>query len=485
MKRLLTVGVGLVWGLGACTIGPEYVKPSPPPSSAFKETASQPGSPDWKKSTPRDDVLRGQWWLIYADPELSKLEEQAGPANQTLKLAEANMRRARTLVTYSRASRLPTVTTSSYYSDGRASPNAPSQNVKAKPARDWGQDFNLSFEFSYEIDFWGRVRRSIAASQAQAQASVADLETARLSIHSEIAIDYFELRAADAEKALLEITVTAYRRALELVKARAREGIAPKSDISQAETQLDAALVQTTEIAIARGRYEHALAVLIGKPPSEFALAERPLDAKPPLLPQIPTGLPSALLERRPDIAALERRMAAANEQIGLAEIAYYPTVNLAALVGVESTSVASLFNWPSRLWAVGPMVSQTLFDGGRRRATSEAAQANYEATVAEYQQTALDSFQQVEDNLLALRVLREEVRQQHETTVAAKETYRLFQARYQEGADTYLQVVTAETNALENQRHDIDLLRRQCLAHVALVKALGGGWDSGSLPKF
>jgi NodT family efflux transporter outer membrane factor (OMF) lipoprotein len=323
----------------------------------------------------------------------------------------------------------------------------------------------------------------VTAAREEAQASAADLETARLSLHAELALDYFEVRSADAQEQLLNDTVDAYSKALELTNNRFLGGAAPKSDVAQAQTQLEAARVLASDITVQRAQYEHALAILIGKPPAAFSLPPVPLNVQPPELPSVPVSLPAQLLERRPDIAAAERRMAAANEQIGIAKAAYYPTLNLAAVVGFEGSSLLNWLNWPSRFWAVGPGLSETIFDGGRRRATTESALAGYDASVANYRQSVLTSFQQVEDNLVVLRVLSAESVQQHNATAGAEEALRLFQNRYAGGVDTYLQVVTSQTTALANERNDIDLMRRRLEANVLLIKAVGGGWDVSVLP--
>jgi NodT family efflux transporter outer membrane factor (OMF) lipoprotein len=339
----------------------------------------------------------------------------------------------------------------------------------------------LTGDVSYEIDLWGRIRRSVTAAREEAQATAADLETALLSLQAELAMNYFELRSADAQQRLLNDTVTAFEEALQLTINRFQGGIAPKSDVAQAQTQLETTQVQATDIAVQRAQFEHAIAVLIGKPPAEFSLPPAPLDLEPP---DIPVGLPSELLERRPDIAAAERRVAEANEQIGIAKAAYFPTVTLSALFGFESSSIRNLGGWQSFLWAVGGSVAQTVFDAGRRRATSEAALANYDATVASYRESTLDAFQQVEDNLAALRILEQEAEQQKRAVVSAKESLQLFTNRYIGGVDTYLQVITAQTTALTNERNDVDILRRRMDASVLLVKALGGGWNVADLPQ-
>ena len=304
-----------------------------------------------------------------------------------------------------------------------------------------------------------------------------------MSLHAEVAIDYFEVRSADAQERLLNDTVKAYSEALRLTQNRFEGGASPKSDVAQAQTQFKAAQVLASDITVQRAQYEHALAILIGKPPAAFHLAVSPLNLVAPVLPTIPVTLPARLLERRPDIAAAERRMASANEQIGIAKAAY-PTLNLAASAGLEGSSILNWLNWPSRFWAVGPQLSETLFDAGRRRATTESASAGYDAAVAGYRQTVLDAFQQVEDNLVVLRVLSTESTQQQQATSAAEESLKLFQNRYAGGVDTYLQVVTSQTTALTNERNDIDILRRGLEANVLLIKAMGGGWDVSQLPQ-
>jgi NodT family efflux transporter outer membrane factor (OMF) lipoprotein len=334
---------------------------------------------------------------------------------------------------------------------------------------------------NYEIDFWGRIRRTVSAAREEAQASAADRQTAMLSLQAELAVDYFEARSADAEEKLLEDTVTSYEEAYRITSNRFEGGIAPESDVDQALTQLEAARVQAHDITLQRAQFEHAIAVLLGVPPASFSLSNLPLDARPPV---IPTGLPSELLERRPDIAAAERRVAEANDRIGIARAAFYPTVSLNGTVGFEGSSFANLFSPASFLWSIGPTLSETVFDAGRRSSLSEQANASYDETVANYRQATLNAFQQVEDNLVALRVLSEEADHQHKATLAAQSAEQIFNNRYVGGLDTYLQVVTAQTTALANERNDIDLMRRQMDASVLLIKALGGGWNVTSLPK-
>jgi NodT family efflux transporter outer membrane factor (OMF) lipoprotein len=483
MKPFLLMDAGAaILLLSGCMVGPKYVKPAAPLAPSFKETGDSKEGDGWRVATPADALVRGKWWELYGDGTLNGLEEQVDRSNQTLKIAEANFRQARAAIRFNRASEAPTIGTAPSISAVRDSAHQP--YFPASEANNGTGDFTLPLDLSYEIDLWGRVRRTVTASREEAQASAADLETARLSLHAEVAIDYFEIRSADAQERLLGDTVNAYSEALDLTKNRFEGGAAPKSDVAQAQTQLDAARVQATDITVQRAQYEHAVALLIGKPPATFDLPPVPLNLGPPTMPSIPVALPAQLLERRPDIAAAERRMAAANEQIGIAQAAYYPTLNLAAVAGLEGSSLLNWFSWPSRFWAVGPGLSETLFDAGRRRATTDSAKAGYDGAIASYRQTVLTSFQQVEDNVVVLRVLQTESAQQHDTTEAAEETLRLFQNRYAGGVDTYLQVVTSQTTALANERNDIDIKRRQFEANVFLIKALGGGWDVSKLPQ-
>jgi NodT family efflux transporter outer membrane factor (OMF) lipoprotein len=341
-------------------------------------------------------------------------------------------------------------------------------------------DYVLPIDLSYELDLWGSIRRSVAAAREETQATAGDYETAKLSLEAELAMDYFNLRSADAQKQLLDDTVKAYTDNVQLTMHRFKGGVAPRADVAQAQTQLDTTRVQDTDVAVQRTQLEHAIAVLIGKPPAEFSLAAAPVKTQPPI---IPTGLPSELLQRRPDIAAAERRMAEANQQIGIARAAYFPTVTLDATAGFEGTHPSNWFTWPSGFWALA--LAETLFDAGRRRATSESARANYDGTVGTYRQTSLTAFQQVEDNLAALRILETEAQQQDQAIASSKDSLQLFTHRYKGGVDTYLQVITAQTILLGNELNAIDILRRRMDASALLVKALGGGWDASRLPTF
>jgi NodT family efflux transporter outer membrane factor (OMF) lipoprotein len=463
-------------------VGPKYVKPTVPMAPAFKEQPPQSFKENdgWKPAQPGDQALRGKWWETFGDPQLNELEEEVTQSNQDLKVAEARFRQARATIRFNRSAEFPTISTSPGIVNERFSANQP--YFPSSLANNGTGAFTLPFDLSYEVDLWGRVRRTVSASREEAQATAADLQTANLSLHAELASDYFELRSADAQKQLLDDTVKAYSDAVRLTQNRFEGGAAPRSDVAQAKTQLDAAMVADTDITVTRAQFEHAIATLIGKPPAEFNLAEAP--HTPLRLPPIPVGLPTSLLERRPDIAAGERRVAEANDQIGIARAAYFPSLVIGATGGFTGTSITNWLNWPSRMWAVGPQLSETLFDAGRRRATSESATANYDGTVASYRQTTLAAFQEVEDNLAALRILETEAQQQQQATASAADTLQLFTNRYVGGVDNYLQVITAQTVLLTNQRNDIDIQRRRMDASVLLVKAIGGGWDTTQLPR-
>src|SRR5215469_5685609 len=485
-RRVVTASwaAALSIALAGCHVGPNYVRPSAPLAPEFKETLPQnfQSVNGWKAVQPSDAKLKGDWWMLFNDPQLNELETQIEPANETLKQAEANYQAARAAVRFFRASLAPTVGVAPSLGAVRESENQPYFN-KANANNGEG-NFTLPFDLNYEIDVWGRIRRSVTQAREQAQASDADLETARLSLHAELAMDYFDMRAADAQRKLLDETVSAFQNALQLTEDRYNGGVSPLSDVTQARTQLETAQVQATDVDIQRAQFEHAIAVLIGKPPAAVTLPRTPATVSPPAIPAVPGALPSQLLERRPDIASDERRMAAANEQIGIAETAFYPTVSLSAVAGFTGTSVLNWFTWPSRFFAVGTTVSQTLYDNGRRRATSDIALAQYDATVAAYRQTTLTAFQQVEDNLNALHGLEIEADQQRAATASSQQSLDLFTIRYEGGVDTYLQVIVSQTALLLNERNDIDITRRRLEASVLLVKALGGGWTVAQLPQ-
>jgi NodT family efflux transporter outer membrane factor (OMF) lipoprotein len=450
--------------LGACSVGPDYVRPTLEAPPAFKESGG------WKPAQPGDTKLTTNWWELFNDPDLNRLEEQVLISNQNIALASAQYRQARAVLEGSRAALYPALTLGS---------SATRSQVSANSGRGQGSvqsDFLLPANLSWEIDVWGRIRRSVEASQAGLQASAADLAAARLSIQAELASDYFQLRSLDAQKQCLEETIVFYRKTLDLTNNRYSAGIAARVDVLQAETQLKNTQAQSIDLGVQRAQLEHAIAVLIGKPAGAFSLATLPLTAEPPA---IPPALPSELLERRPDIASAERHMASANAQVGIARAAYYPTVKLSASIGLEASDISKWLAWPSRFWSVGPAVSETLFDGGLRNAQNEQTLAVYDGSVATYRQTVVSAFRDVEDNLAALRILDEEAKIQNEAVAAATQTVQISLNQYQSGVVGYLNVITAQTAELGNRRTAIGILGRRMTAAVQLVKALGGGWDS------
>ena len=474
MKRVFVPLLALL--AAGCSVGPKYQRPAVQAPEAFKEAPPQ-AYKEWKAANPSDTSLRGDWWALFGDGDLNALEERVDVSNENLKAAEARFAQARALIKVSQAQKYPTISAGPSITTNRDSSTY--ALATSKTSSQFG-NFELPVDVSYEVDAWGRVRHAIEASRAEAQATAADLETLRLSFHAELAYDYFELRSADAEQRLLDDTVVAYQKALELTQNRFEGGVAAGAEVAQAKTQLEATKTQDTDLAVRRAQFEHAIAVLTGRNPAEFSLEPKAI-VDPPV---IPVGLPSQLLERRPDIAASERRMAEANEQVGIAHAAYFPQILLGAVLGLQGQSIANWFNWPSRFWAVGPGVLQTVFDGGRRRAMQQSAEFNYDATVATYRESALEAFQQVEDNLAALRVLEKETGTQRAAVVAAEKSLELSTNRYTGGLVTYLEVVTAQGTALANERLAVDILRRRMDASVLLIKALGGGWDTSKLPK-
>ena len=461
-------------------VGPKYVKPTVPTyqaPDAFKD-AYKETDPNWHPATPADAVLRGDWWTIFHDDDLSLLEVKAGIQNQSLKSAAARYEEARAQIKINHAALFPTLGVAPFAGGLRDSDNRPYFNTAL--GNNGEADVQLPFTISYEVDLWGRIRRNVNIAKEETQASAADLQNAQLSIQSDLAIDYFELRSADAQHKLLEETIKDYQEALRITTNRFEGGVVAESDVFQARTQLQAAIVQERDILQQRAQFEHAIAVLIGQPPNSFSLPESPQNRTPPY---IPSGLPSELLERRPDIAAAERRTKEANERIGIARAAYFPTLSLTGSVGIESTTLASFFNASNIAYALGPTLSETFFDAGRRRGVSDQAIAGFSQSSADYRQTVLTAFQQVEDNLAVLRILSQEQEQQRQATVAAQGAQNIFNNRYVGGIDTYLQVVTAQQTALVNERNDIDIMRRRMDASVLLIKALGGGWSTANLP--
>jgi len=456
--------------LGGCAVGPRYSRPSAPVAPAYKETPE-----NWKQAQPADQLAHGKWWEIYQDAGLNPLEEKIDVSNQSLKTAQAQFQQARALVAFNRANYFPVVTTGPSATRDRLSRNRPLMSTTTDYT-----DLVLPVDASYEPDLWGRVRHTVEAARANAQASAADLESVRLSLHAELATDYFEARALDAEIQLLNSTVSAYEKALELTNNRYRGGIASQVDVAQAQTQLETTRAQAVDLAAQRAAYEHAIAVLAGEPPANLALPAIPLNAVPPV---IPPGLPSDLLERRPDIAAAERRMVAANAQIGVARAAYFPTLTLSASGGFEGTSITNWLTGPSGFAAAGLGAMETIFDAGLRHAVSQQAQAGYDESVANYRQSVLTAFQEVEDNLAALRILENEAQTEAAAVAAAEHSLALSNNRYRGGVATYLEVITAQSAALSDERTAVELSGRRMTDSVLLIKALGGGWSTASLP--
>jgi NodT family efflux transporter outer membrane factor (OMF) lipoprotein len=459
--------------LTGCTVGPKYHRPAAEVPPAYKEVG------DWKPAQPNDQSFGSNWWEIFQDPQLNALELQVNVSNQNLKAAAAQYTQARAILRYQRADYFPTVTV-----DPTATRNKTSANRQPHSAQFSGinyTDLQIPFELSYQVDVWGRVRRTVESYREQAQASAADLATVNLSMHSQLALDYFQARMLDAEEQLLNSTVTQYEQALQLIENRFAGGLASDLEVEQARTQLETTRAQAIDVGVARAQFEHAVAVLIGKPPTSFSLAPLPLTMPPP---PIPVGLPSELLERRPDIAAAERLMASANAQIGVAKAAYYPLVNLAAAGGFESGSVTTLLSGPSILWSAGPSALFTIFDVGRRRAASDQAIASYDQAVANYRQTVLTGFQQVEDNVAALRILENEAQVQARAVTAAQKYLELAITRYTGGVTSYLEVTTAQSAALSDEVTAVNILGRRMVDAVTLVQALGGGWNSSELPQ-
>lgn len=465
---------GMLAGVSACaTVGPDYRKPAPLAPQSKATVPSSYGEADgWRLAQPKDNVLRGNWWEIYATPELNALEEQVAGAEQNVAQTEANYRQALALVRAAASGFYPTVT-------GGASVTRFRRSSEVAGGRGTSNDFLLPIDFSWEIDLWGRVRRTVEANRAGAQASRADLAAVLLSAQALLAQDYFQLRTTDAQKKVLDDTIGGYQKALDLTKNRYAAGVASRADVLQAETQLKSAQAQSIDLGVARAQLSHAMALLIGKPPSAFSLPAATLAATPP---PVPVGAPSDLLERRPDIASAERSVAAANARIGVAEAAFYPSVTLGASAGFEAATLAKWLTWPARFWSVGPAVSEVLFNGGLRQAQTEQARAAYDAQVATYRQTVLTGFQEVEDSLAALRILEEEARVQQEALAAARQTVDVVTNQYKAGTVSYLSVIVAQTTALSNEQAAINILGRRMAASVSLVKALGGGWDASAL---
>lgn len=466
MKRsnlqFLLLGV-LTSALSACAVGPDYKQPDAPVASTYKEAGN------WLSAAPSDEVPRGAWWEAFQDSQLNGLMQQVATSNQTLAQAEAQYRQAAALLRQTRAGFLPTASI-----DASAQRSGGNSGSTASTV---GNRYSLSADVAWELDVWGRVRRSVEANAANAKASAADLASVRLSTQAQLAQSYFQLRITDEQKRLLDETVAGFERSLQLTQNQYNVGVAAKSDVVQALAQLKSSQAQAIDVGIQRAQLEHAIAVLVGKTPADFSITPAPMLAVIP--PATPPGVPSALLQRRPDIAAAERRMAAANAQIGIAKAAYFPSLTLSASGGFQSSSFSDWISLPSRFWSVGPSAALTLFDGGARSAQTDQAVAAYDQNVAVYRQTVLSAFQEVEDNLIALHLLEQEAQVQNEAVAAAQESAKIATNQYKAGIVSFLNVVTAQNTAYSAQRSALTILNSRLSASVALIKALGGGWDA------
>jgi len=474
---LRTALLALPFLFAACSVGPDYVTPSAPvPVSDYKDAS------DWKPAQPKDDVIRGKWWEIYHDPQLNSLEGQVNISNQNVIQAEAQFREAAAAVKVARAAFFPTVTANPSYTESQASQNL-TVHSNARSAQHMGATvenlYNLPAEATYMVDVWGSVRRNVEANSATAQASFANLENARLSYQATLAQDYFSLHGLDAQQELLKTTVDSYQKFLDLTTNQYNSGIVSQAAVAAAKTQLDTTKAQLINVGVQRAVYEHAIATLIGKPAPDFSLKTVSLTGTPPA---IPVGMPSTLLERRPDIAQAERQVASANASIGVAVAAYYPQLTLSASTGLEAIKLSELFSGPSFLWSVGPALAQTLFDAGKTHGQVQEAQANYDATVANYRETVLTAFQQVSDDLSGLTILKDEAAAQDLAVASAKQSLDISLNEYKAGTVDYLTVITAQATALSDELTAVTIRTNRMTTSVLLVEALGGGWNTSKL---
>ena len=501
--------------LQGCRVGPRYVAPVTPAPPAFKEAPQQSADgTTWIPATPQDATLRGNWWELYNEPELNALEIQLNTSNQNIAQSFQNFMAARAQVRQARAQYFPTVTVGPQYLRGRTSSNASGSSISSTTSSGTtgtgatgtgttgttgtgttgtgttsttttavnlnSNSFSLPFDVSWEPDVWGRVRNTVREYANAAQVSAADLANERLSEQANLAQYYFELRGQDSLIDLYDQTITAYQKYFELTQVRSRTGIDTEQSVAQAELNLKSAVAARTNLRVARAQYEHAIALLTGQAASSFSLAHRALETN---VPTIPIGVPSQILQRRPDIAAAERTMAEANALIGVQTAAYYPTFTLGGDLGLQSTKIGNLFTWPSRFFSVGPSASETLIDGGLRKGLLDQYKAQYEADAAAYRQTVLTAFQQTEDYLADIRLLGEQRSEQQDVIVAAQRYFDLANVRYRTGIDTFLNVFTAQTTLLTNQQTAVNLRVQQITSSVQLIEALGGGWDTTQLP--
>jgi NodT family efflux transporter outer membrane factor (OMF) lipoprotein len=462
----------LVLALAGCSVGPNYKRPDTAIPASYKEAPE-----GWKVAQPADGADRGSWWLIYNDAQLNDLETRLNASNQNIAQFAAAYRQARALVSEARAAYFPTLGLSA--TGSRSGSSSRSTNSQFSNGGNVSNSYGLSLDASWEPDLWGTVSRTVGAQRAGEQSAAADLANARLSAQGTLAQTYFQLRSLDAQQRLLDDTVAAYQRTLQLTQNQYAQGTVARSDVIQAQTQLLSAQASAVDNGVARAQFEHAIAVLVGEPASTFSIASSPLDATPPVT---PLQLPSSILERRPDIAAAERKAAAANEQIGVAIAAFFPTLTLSASGGFQSSVLSQLLQAPSRFWTLGPDIAATIFDGGLRAAQTEAARASYDSAVATYRQSVLTAFQDVEDNLASLRILANEVGIQQQAVASAQQALAIVNNQYKSGTVGFVNVLTAQTTAFLAEQKLANIAGQRMVSSVGLIKALGGGWDTAQI---
>jgi NodT family efflux transporter outer membrane factor (OMF) lipoprotein len=479
VRRPITAGIALALLalMPGCKVGPNYHRPSAPVPAAYKEAAKAAG---WKIGEPHDAIDRGAWWSLYRDPVLDRLERQVDVSNQTLKGDEAAFRQAEALATEARAGLYPVLTANGSAQRSRSAGGGFGAGGGGGGGGAISNLFTLSEDASWTPDLWGRVRRLVEGAEANAQASAATLAGARLSAQGSLASDYLQLRVADELKRLLEESVKAFSEALRITQNQYKAGTAAQSDVAQAQAQLEQTRAQLIAVGNSRAQFEHAIAVLIGKPPADFTLAE---SIQVIAIPSAPVEVPSALLERRPDIAVAERQMAQENAQIGVAEAAFYPDLTLSADSGVTAAKLAKLLTASARFWSLGSSVAQTVFDGGLNQATLAAARAVFDQAVANYRQTVLAAFQQVEDELAAMRILAQQADAQDKAVAAARQAEAIILNQYKAGTVAYTSVIVAQTTALGDEESALTIRQARLVASAALIQALGGGWDTSQLP--
>ncbi|WP_250522790.1 MULTISPECIES: efflux transporter outer membrane subunit [unclassified Caballeronia] len=477
--RLTTTALAamLAMFIAGCAVGPDYQRPTTAVPASYKEAPE-----GWKVAQPADQADRGAWWSIYRDERLDDLEARLNQSNQTIAQYAAAYRQARALVGEARAAYFPTIGASA--SAARSGTGAGNRSTSSSSLGQTGavtNQFSLALDASWEPDLWGSVSRTVSAQKAGQEGAAADLANARLSAQATLAQTYFQLRSLDAQQRLLDDTVAAYEQSLKLTQNQYTQGIVARSDVIQAQTQLQSAQASAIDNGVARAQYEHAIAVLVGEAASTFSIPPIPLDATPPT---VPVQMPSAILERRPDIASAERKAAAANEQIGIEMAAYFPTLTLSAQGGFESSVLSQLLRAPSRFWTLGPDIAATIFDGGLRSARTEAARATYDQNVATYRQTVLTAFQDVEDNLASLRILEKEIVVQQQAVESAQQALAIINNQYKAGTVAFISVLTAQTTAFTAQQKLANIAGQRMVSSVGLVKALGGGWDVGQMDR-